>query len=190
LKRPNISGRNPLHVTWRTEPGTPNLRTYYPSTIIRKSIRDSQKEAFGIVEYSIQTNHVHMMTEASSSRALELGMRGLARRITSRLSKKVQWEGRLFTRYHFRELHSPRETRNALRYVLLNARHHFGEEGTPIDPSWIDPYSSGYWFDGWKLPIRDLELIRTCRHLDRPTVPARTWLLTVGWKRWGLLDFE
>jgi len=54
----------------------------------------------------------------------------------------------LADRYHVRVLRTPREVRNALAYVLLNARG-TREGGRTLSRAFgIDPASSGRWFDG------------------------------------------
>jgi REP-associated tyrosine transposase len=70
---------------------------------------------------------------------------------------------------------------NALAYVLLNARHDARRlVGTPR----IDPASSARWFDGWsRQPAIDGRASAVT-----PVVRARTWLLTIGWRRHGLID--
>ena len=75
-----------------------------------------------------------------------------------------------YERYHAHVLRTPREVRNAIAYVLHNARRH----GRIV--TGIDDYSSGPWFDGWKEPVRSLR---------RFLVRARTWLLGSGWQRHG-----
>jgi hypothetical protein len=78
-------------------------------------------------------------------------------------------------RYHARALGTPREVRNAIVYVLMNAKkHRRGAVG-------LDPCSSAWWFDGWKTPLQT-------GPPDRPVVElAKTWLLKTGWKRHGLI---
>jgi len=85
-------------------------------------------------------------------------------------------------RYHARPLRTPTETRNAIAYVLLNARRHLAKRGRALPRvTRIDPASSGRWFDGWRGGRPAV--------LDAPAVArARTWLLAVGWRRRGLLD--
>ena len=80
-----------------------------------------------------------------------------------------------------RSLRTPREVRNAIAYVLLNARKHAARSGRPLPRgARIDPASSGRWFDGWKG--------RAPMVLDPPAVAsARTWLLRAGWRRAGLV---
>jgi hypothetical protein len=98
--------------------------------------------------------------------------------------------GKLFAhRYHARYLKTPREVRNALRYVLLNRKHHAAEQR--FSKYWIDPWSSAAWFGGWAQPVRgDEPWKRELLALDAPTARATVWLLTDGWKRHGLLRFD
>ena len=50
----------------------------------------------------------------------------------------------------------------------------------------LDPFSSAMWFTGWceEFVIKGLET------LVRPVTEARTWLLTRGWKKHGLLKLS
>jgi hypothetical protein len=82
-------------------------------------------------------------------------------------------------RYCRRDLRSPREVRHALAYVLCNARKHHA--GVPE----LDRCSSAAWFDGWRGAPRGTARATTA---EAPVRAARTWLLTVGWRRHGLLD--
>jgi hypothetical protein len=70
--------------------------------------------------------------------------------------------------------------------VLLNARHHAAERGERLARGWIDPFSSAIWFDGWRAAVRtDAPWLRGLAREACPTAPARTWLLTEGWRRGG-----
>jgi hypothetical protein len=67
--------------------------------------------------------------------------------------------------------------------MLQNGRKH-AAEGREVSVSQaIDVYSSAPWFDGFRetLQVRGLEAI------IRPVTDARTWMLTLGWRRHGLL---
>ena len=80
-------------------------------------------------------------------------------------------------RYHTRALTTPREVRNALCYVILNSNHHAHELGRR--PPGFDPLSSAASFDGWTpgcCPPWPPEPL---------SVPAKTWMLTKGWRDWG-----
>jgi hypothetical protein len=118
-------------------------------------------------------------------------MNGLEVRLARRLNKRLKRRGHLFVgRYHTRSLKTPKEVRNVLRYVLLNMRHHAAEQGTKLDPHWVDPFSSGPWFDGWDRPLSDWACKKLASEVPCPTVPATTWLLRVGWRQLGLLSIR
>ena len=85
-------------------------------------------------------------------------------------------------RYHARPLATPREVRLGLIYVLQNWRK--AVRGADR----LDPQSSARWFDGWRGPRPAWSLPFP---EEAPVVrPARTWLLTTGWKRLGLIGFD
>ena len=124
-------------------------------------------------------------------------MQGLQVRLARGINRLLQRTGSLFaTRYHARPLRTPREVRNALRYVLLNARHHAAERGRQLARDWIDPFSSAPWFDGFHAGPRQRgpaclgsppDWLAFLQRQARPTATARTWLLATGWRRHGLL---
>jgi len=114
-------------------------------------LRDSNREWFRIVHYSLQDNHVHLIVEAESTASLASGMRGLAVRVARRMNRLLFRRGSFWAdRWHGRALASPREVRNALLYVLQNRRKHApvrtrcGSWGVPD----LDVLSSAQWFNG------------------------------------------
>ena len=53
------------------------------------------------------------------------------------------------------------------------------------------PFSSAYWFDGWKGRVRLREARqRELLNVPRPAAEPTVWLLTTGWRRWGPLGFD
>jgi REP element-mobilizing transposase RayT len=151
-----------------------------------------RKDGFRVVEFTVLGNHLHLIVEADGHQALARGMQGLTVRFARRINARLGRRGALFrARYHARALRTPREVRNALRYVLLNARHHAAAAGRVLFRGWVDPCSSAPWFEGWRATIRrDLPWIEPLLRVPRPTAEARTWLLTTGWRRLGLLDAD
>lgn len=79
------------------------------------------------------------------------GRRTQARAEPARPAPPPAGPGRVLAdRYHRRVLRTPREVRNALAYVLLNARRDAARLGRVLrGPARIDPASSGRWVDGW-----------------------------------------
>jgi REP element-mobilizing transposase RayT len=93
---------------------------------VEESFRSScEREEFRIAHYSLQRDHVHLIIEASGAGALAAGMKSVGARV-ARAVNRVFWRRGpvLADRYHLRVLRSPRQVRNALAYVLLNARKH------------------------------------------------------------------
>ncbi len=175
----------PSHVTLRVRSGLPSLRSRRFLEVFRQSLREAcERGNFRVVHYSVQRNHVHLLVESAGREALGNGMKAVAARLARAANRAFGRSGRaLYGRYHLRVLRTPREVRNALAYVLLNARKHWKERhGTP-PPVRLDEASSGRWFDGWKhlLPV---PLLRGPPEVASP----HTWLLAVGWRRHGLVD--
>jgi REP element-mobilizing transposase RayT len=188
--RPEEPGRFPQHVTVRVVEGLEPLASERYLKIIRRAVRDSHKGGFRICEFNVLGNHLHLITEAADKDALARGLQGFEVSVARRLNSALMRSGKLFAqRYHARYLKSPREVRNALRYVLLNRKHHEAEKR--FSKYWIDPWSSAAWFTGWAQPVRaDEPWKRELLALDAPTAKATVWLLTDGWKRHGLLRFD
>lgn len=187
--RTEFPSRVPLHITLRLAGGVPSLRREELVRLIRGQIAQSHRADFRIIHFSVQHNHIHLIIEASGRQALARGVQGLKVRLARRLNRALGRAGTFFDeRYHARPLRTPREVRNAVRYVLNNERHHAFERGELLDPAWIDPFSSAPWFDGWATPLdaRD-DAVAFALTLPSPVAPPTVWLLTTGWKRHGLI---
>ena len=112
-------------------------------------------------------------------------MKAVASRLARAANRVFHRSGKVLDgRYHLRTLKNPREVRNAIAYVLLNIRKYHRERKGFAPPVRIDAASSGRWFDGWSTnaPTEFLG------HYLREVSPAQSWLLSKGWKKWGLID--
>jgi len=147
----------------------------------------SERGSFRVVHYSIQADHGHFLVEAAGREALGRGMKSLAARFARAVNRALERKGPVLAeRYHLRVLRSPRQVRNALAYVLLNARKHHRRaerrKGTPSSIG-LDAASSSRWFDGftrWLVSDRTGPI-----EVARP----RLWVLRTGWRRaGGLID--
>ena len=191
--RPWHDAQHPVHVTLRVRRGIPNLRGHRLAKTIGESLRRAsqapdpalteRRRTFRVVHFSIQPNHLHLIVEATSKTALARGMQGLASVVARRVNRTLRRRGALFgDRYHAHALASPTEVRHAVVYVLKNFEKHpdpVPDLGTePRDG--IDPCSSARWFGGWAQPTAPPGLLA-------PVATPRTWLLSKGWKRAGLV---
>jgi REP element-mobilizing transposase RayT len=192
--RPWHDRNHPVHVTLRVRRGLPNLRGFKLAKVIGAGLRlaatgmaarqKARREAFRVVHFSIQPNHLHLIVEATSKTALARGMQGLASGLARRVNRKLERRGSLFSdRYHAHALATPTEVRHGIVFVLKNFEKHpvaVPDLGTEPQGG-IDPLSSARWFAGWAesiSPPRDLP----------PVVEPRTYLLRTGWRRFGLVQ--
>ena len=186
--RPVHKSRHPTHLTLRALRRAPSLRGQRTFAIIQEVIEELGRDAaeagagFRVTHYSVQHDHVHLIVEANDGDELSSGARKLVIRIVRRFQERLGWRGPLWgDRYHRRDLTTPSEVRNCLVYLLQNVKKHAGLDR---DVAMTDPCSSGPWFEGWAGPLP-----RPVR-AEPPVAKPRTWLLTTGWMRLGLLRFE
>jgi hypothetical protein len=132
-----------------------------------------------------------LIVEAHDHAALGRGMKAIGARLARAVNRISGRRGPVLgDRYHHRLLSTPREVRSALRYVLLNARRHAAKLHAALrGPVRLDPASSARWFDGWRIGARvESDEARDLPEGRPPVARARLWLLTVGWRRYGLID--
>lgn len=189
-RREPLASRFPVSVTLRVREHVPSLRRGKAYQLVREALEAaSERGDFRVVEFSVQTNHIHLIVEAHHKEALARGMQALSIRIAKGLNRLMETRGKVLAdRYHARILRTPRAVRFALRYVLNNRRKH---AELPLDPMWrrwIDPCSSALWFDGWSRKPDLSTWPATARRAERFLPRARTWLLRRGWRRHGLID--
>ena len=131
-----------------------------------------------MIQFSVQSDHIHLIVEADDGRALARGMQGFAIRVARALNGLLRVRGRVWgDRFHSRELATPRAVRNALVYVLMNGKKHGAVRVTAFDG-----LSSAPWFDGFAE--------RHDAAAGSPVRAPRTWLAGVGWRRHGLVRFD
>jgi hypothetical protein len=143
--------------------------------LLERQTRRAYAGTFQVVHFSIQSDHVHLIVEASDD-GLGKGIRGFAISFARRLNGLLRRTGKVWgDRHHRRDLPTPTETRNTLLYVLQNYVHHgvrtFGD-------GVVDPYSSAPRFDGWA--DQHTRLIEADAW---PSPKPKTWMLSIGWKR-------
>ena len=159
LARPKFDGPTPAHVTLRVVDDVPSLRSSRRFARIRSCFAASRGR-FGVrlVEFTVLGNHLHLIVEADGNEALSRGMQGLAVRLAKALNAALIRSGSLFAdHYHSRLLRTPTELARAIRYVVENAAHHYGE--------------------------RDYSFTSRAPKAIEVLVRPVGWLLIVGWKK-------
>jgi len=123
--RPLHEWRYPVHVTFRAERLLPSLREERFVLALRRGLARASRSGFRILQFSIQTNHLHLMVEAEDRSALSRGLQGLGIRLAKAVNRVLGRRGKVWAdRFHARALTTPREVRNGLVYVLQNWRKH------------------------------------------------------------------
>jgi hypothetical protein len=184
-------------VTLKVRAGLPSLRR--PGVVrevedaFRRGRARASRERFRLAHYSIQGNHLHAIVEADGTEALGRGMKSVGIRFARAVNRALGRRGRVLEdRYHVRVLATPQQVRNAIRYVLLNARRHAAKlrkSKKLAGPVRLDPASSARWFDGWRPGVAREDPPAAFGLGATPAVSRpRTWLLRTGWRRRGLLD--
>jgi REP element-mobilizing transposase RayT len=186
--RPSTPARHPLLVTQRLCAGLPSSRQQAEFEVICSVLAESaQRDGWRIVHFSVQSNHLHYICEARDAAALTSGMKSLGVKLARRLNRLWKRTGKVLAeRFHARALETPSEVRNALTYVLNNARKH------GIFADGPDPFSSGPWFDGWKRSRASSRSTTSgaarARWPSVLTAAPETWLLGIGWRKRGLIE--
>jgi REP element-mobilizing transposase RayT len=117
LKRETVTKRTPQHINFKFNC---SIRNKDSLKLLKRSIQNAQKMGLKIIHFSLQSNHIHLITEAENNEILTKGMRALTITFAKGLNKgRVQLE-----RYHLHVLKSLREIKNAVQYVLFNEQKH------------------------------------------------------------------
>ena len=121
LKRAEVTGKVPVHVTTRVGDDIPNRRQPGVRETCLRCFREARERPgrstsgwFRLVHFSIQRNHLHFVVEASDRKTLSVAICGLLGRLAKALNKLFGRKGDVFPeRYHDHVLRTPRETYNA-----------------------------------------------------------------------------
>ncbi|MFA6168851.1 MAG: transposase, partial [Gemmatimonadaceae bacterium] len=157
-----------MHVTLRLVDGLPSLRRpTLTELLLRVFGAECCRKGFRLVHFSIRSNHLHLVCEADDTVALSRGVQRLASRAARRLNERLGRSGRTFRdRFHGVVIASPRQMRNVLRYVFLNAHKDAARRGRARAERalrhggtmlaalvsrlvGVDHWSSAFYFDGF-----------------------------------------
>lgn len=182
VARPVVDGDHPLHITVRIARGVWNLRSQRGFNAVRDALaQEAKKGALRIAHYSVQGNPVHLIAEAADRATLTRRMQGFGVRLARSVNRMMGRTRCRVTaeRYHLHVLRTPREVRNARRYVLRNhLKHNMQVARAGVA---VDPYSSGPWFEHWPADVRRARwsVVTGPPLLSEP----ESWLLKTGWRR-------
>ena len=65
-RRPSFPDRYPVLVTMRLCAGLPSLRYNDTYALLKEAFAAATRESFRVVEYSVQSNHLHLLVERTT----------------------------------------------------------------------------------------------------------------------------
>ena len=144
-ERPALSRHHPVHVTIRMRPHVWSLRSQRGMSVVESArLGAAERTGFRVTHFSVQGNHVHLVVEAGSGRALTGGMKALAIRLAKGMNKLMGGRGPVLEdRHHAHVLRTPAEVRRALAYVAGNFASHARRRGEEVQDGAADRCSSG-----------------------------------------------
>src|SRR5690349_12163576 len=92
--RPAFKASNPKHVTCKLVPGLPSPRQRDFYLEVEGAIRKgNDRFGFRVVQFDVQDDHLHFVTESDTKEALSRGMQGLAIRIARTINRYLGRKG-------------------------------------------------------------------------------------------------
>jgi hypothetical protein len=188
-QRAALASRYPVHVTMKLRAGLPRLRSKPEYAVLRAAFAAgcarAVRGALRLCHYAVLNDHLHLLCEAANRTALARGLQGLLIRIAKALNKLWSRRGSVFAdRYHDHILTSPREVRNALRYVFGNGKKHAAQGQEVSVPQAMDTFTSAPWFTGFREHI----VVKGIEAIVKPVTDPATWMLREGWLKHGRLS--
>lgn len=174
-RRPELSGRHPVHVTVRVRRHVWNLRTRRCFEVVCAAfVAGCNRFGMRVVGMAVEGNHLHLLIEAANALALTRGMKGLLVRIARGLNRRMGARGAVVEeRFHVHPLRTPREVRAAMHYISGNTAKHARQAGRTLPAGYRDPFTVGHFGARTLLPPGTEGMV----------VEPETWLLRYGWSR-------
>ena len=181
VARPRLNLRIPSHVTIRFVKDVPDLRCEKFLLEFTHAVENARLKGLAITQFAIESTHIHLVVEVENNQLLTSGILSLQTSIVWGLRRAFRYFGSVFAgRFHLHSIHSPREMKNALIYVIFNHAKHCKV------PLFADLFSSAFSFQelSW-FAKRCGPAPKWQEEVDRVLSRPRSWLQSTGWKRAG-----
>jgi putative transposase len=178
MKRKKVEAKYPIHITIKLKKGVASLRGPRMVAAFKSSLRKAKKRGLKVIHYALESNHAHLFAESEDNRTLRSGMASFGSSFGKSVRRLAGGKGSVFNgRYHLQVLKSPRQTKNAMAYVLLNHSKHQGAK------PYVDEKSSAVLFGDWRALLGDRYRIDESPPRPQYLSDAESWLGRVGWRR-------
>ncbi len=178
MKREKIEAKFPIHITIKLKKGVVSLRGPKMVAAFKSSLQKAKKRGLKVIHFAVESNHAHLFAESGDNRDLRSGMASFGSSFGKSVRRLSGGKGSVFNgRYHLQVLKSPRQTKNAMAYVLLNHSKHQGAK------PYADDKSSAPFFGDWRALLG--ERYRVDQPRPRPEFLAEpsSWLARDGWRQ-------
>ena len=88
-RRPGHVAAHPVHVTLRATHAVRSLRSDRVFPAVRSALAAASHAGFRIIQFSAQTDHLHLIIEADDRTRLSSGLRGLAIRVARAVNRAL-----------------------------------------------------------------------------------------------------
>ena len=151
------------------------MRTPRAYRFLERAFRaGKERNGMRLIEYTVLSNHLHLIVEVENRDQLSRGVQGLSIRLAKALNKHWRRKGKVFAdRFFAVVVKGARQAMRTLNYVLNNARKH----GIRLPAGTPDQFSSAKWFRLWREKHR--------RPLRNPSVVG-AW----SWEPWTALSLD
>lgn len=178
MKRDKVEAKFPMHLTLKMKPGLKSLRSPKMTLAFKESLSKAKAKGLRVIHFALESNHAHLFTEANDNGTLRSGMASLGSSFGKAVRKINDGKGSVFDgRYHVRVLKTPRETKHAMAYVLLNHSKH------QKTFAYQDEKSSAFHFGEWRTLLGEGYRNTKTRALPECLSEPKSWLARTGWRK-------
>jgi len=129
IKREALPAKTPVHITIKINKEYKGLRNKTFLSITKLAIKKARLKGLRVIYFTIQFDHLHLFIEPKNMRELSNGIRSLVCAMAERMRRHLKLDklkSFVKDRYHLHILKTPREVKNAIKYILGNTIKHSG----------------------------------------------------------------
>ena len=155
-EREAITKMSALHLTIKIEKNKAGLRSKAVLSLLHKAIKRARVVGLGIVHYTLEHDHIHMLVEAEDNVALGRGMQSFGICFSKGINKLKNASGQVYkSRYHLRILKTPSEVKNVINYILNNSVKHKASSFVNTFNSLVASRNLDQLYPGFEIMIED-----------------------------------
>ena len=145
-----------LHLTIKIEKNKAGLRSKAVLALLHRAIKRARIVGLGIVHYTLEHDHIHMLVEAEDNVMLASGMQSFGICFSKGINKLKKGSGQVYkSRYHLRILKTPSEIKNVVSYILNNSVKHKASSFVNLYNSLVVSENLAKLYPGFELQLEE-----------------------------------